>query len=309
LGLEYANRNSCELNGVAMNAPKISVITPSFNSIRTIRETIESVRTQDYTNWEHIVMDGGSRDGTIELLKQYPHLTWVSEKDEGHYHAMNKGIERATGEVVNILNSDDCYRAGALSAVAEGFGEHPEWDGLFGDIVYVTADGTEIYRREEAVFDYDVLRFSGICYVIHQTLFVRKTVHDRLGLYRHKEFRNSCDYDFILRLGQAGCRIGHVPKLLINYRYHEHGQSADLRVTNNMLREATIIRREHGAPTGFKGSIFRFLFRGKRQLQKLRYRGRIDVVSGNQILKKHMRAKTNFSSNTDFGKSLDGRGA
>src|ERR1700690_986114 len=97
--------------------PKISVITASFNSIDTNRETIESVRSQDYPHWEHIIMDGGSKDGTVELLKEYPHLIWVSEKDEGHYHAMNKGILRATGDVVNMLNADDCYRPGALPAV------------------------------------------------------------------------------------------------------------------------------------------------------------------------------------------------
>src|SRR4051812_37512351 len=74
--------------------PKISVITPCFNSIHTIHQTIESVASQNYPALEHIVMDGGSKDGTVELLKQHPHLIWASEKDEGHYHAMNKGIQR-----------------------------------------------------------------------------------------------------------------------------------------------------------------------------------------------------------------------
>ena len=282
--------------------PKISIITPSFNSIHTIRETIESVRQQDYPHWEHIVMDGGSKDGTLEILKEYPHLTWASEKDEGHYHAMNKGIQRAVGEVVTILNSDDCYRPGSLSKVGRAFQAHPEWDGLFGDIVYVDGQGREIYRREEAVFDYDVLRFSGVCYVIHQTLFVRKTVHDRLGFYRHKEFINCCDYDFILRLGQANCRVGHLPELLVNYRYHEHGQSADLRVTRNMDRESLLIRKAHGVSGGAFGKFLRMYARGKRQWQKLRYRGKCDMVPGNWILKKHMREKTSFSSNIDTSK-------
>jgi len=211
-----------------MLTPKISVVTPSFNSSTTIRETIESVRGQDYPRWEHIVLDGGSTDGTLDILKEYPHLIWLSEKDEGHYHAMNKGIQRATGEVVNILNADDCYRPGVLTKVGKAFVAHPDWDGLFGDIVYVDGQGREIYRREEAKFDYNVLRFSGVCYVIHQTLFVKKTVHDRLGLYRHKEFLNCCDFDFILQLGRTGCQIGHLPELIVNYRYHEHGQSAGL---------------------------------------------------------------------------------
>jgi glycosyltransferase involved in cell wall biosynthesis len=284
------------------STPKISVVTPSFNSITTIRETIESVRQQNYPNLEHLVIDGGSKDGTVELLKEYPHLRWISEKDEGHYHAMNKGIQMATGDIVNILNADDCYRPCSLEKVGHAFAKHPDWAGLFGDIVYVDAQGKEIYRREEAMFDYDVLRFSGICYVIHQALFVRRSVHDRLGLYRHKDFLNSCDYDFILSMGRARFCIGHLPELLINYRYHEHGQSADLRVTRNMAREAAIIRKAHGVPGGVWGQVLRAVYRGKRQLQKLRHRGKCDLITGSWILRKHMRAKTSFTSNIPVDK-------
>ncbi len=285
-----------------MLTPKISVVTPSFNSLTTIRETIESVRGQDYPRREHIVIDGGSTDGTLDILKEYPQLIWLSEKDEGHYHAMNKGIQRATGEVVNILNSDDCFHPGVLTKVGEAFAAHPDWDGLFGDIVYVDGQGREIFRRVEAKFDYNVLRFGGVCYVMHPTLFVKKSLHDRLGLYRHKEFLNCCDFDFILQMGRAGCRIGHLPELLVNYRYHEHGQSADLRVTRNMAKEASRIRKEHGVPDGIAGQLMRIYYRGKRQLQKVRYRGRCDLVPGSWLLKKHMREKTSFSSNIDFGK-------
>lgn len=279
------------------SSPKISVVTPSFNSVHTLRETIESVRAQDYPNWEHLVMDGGSTDGTLDILKEYPHLQWISEKDEGHYHAMNKGILRAGGDVVNILNADDGYRPGALRTVAEAFTAHPDWEGLFGDIVYVDAQGREIYRREEAKYDYRVLLYSGVCYVIHQTLFVKKGVHDRLGLYRHKEFKNCCDWDFILALGRAGCRVGHVPSLLVDYRYHDFGQSADRRVTANMARESAIIRQAHGVPPGWRGRVLRFVFRGKRQFQKFVYRGKLDLVPGTWKLRKHMRAKTQFQSN------------
>src|SRR6188472_1896098 len=142
--------------------PRISVVTPTFNSINTLLETIESVSSQKYPNLEHIVIDGGSTDGTVDLLKKFPDLRWYSEKDEGHYDAMNKGIRIATGEIVNILNADDCYRPGVLDKVGRAFAENSDWDGLFGDIVYVDGKGDEIYRREEAVFDYDVLRFSRI---------------------------------------------------------------------------------------------------------------------------------------------------
>jgi glycosyltransferase involved in cell wall biosynthesis len=284
-----------------LELPKISVVTPSFNGIHTIRETIESVRSQDYPNWEHLVVDGGSTDGTVDLLKEYPHLKWVSEKDEGHYHAMNKGIERATGQIVNILNADDCFRPGTLRAVGEAFARHPEWDALFGDIQFVDDHGEAICRREEACYDYNVLRYA-IGYVIHQTLFVRKAVHDRLGLYRHKEFLNSADYEFILRMGRAGCRVGHVPQLLINYRFHEFGQSADRRVFNNMMRESALIMKEHGRPGGLRGKLYRVVYRGKRQFQKLFTRGRCDLVPGSWLLARHMRQKTSFTSNIDMRK-------
>lgn len=133
-----------------MSAPvKITVVTPCFNSERTIRETLESVARQDHPQVEHIVMDGGSTDGTIAIPKEFPHLKWFSEKDEGHYHAMNKGIAMATGEAVAILNADDCYCDGILTKVAQALTVHPDWDALFGDIIFVDGNGVEIFRREE----------------------------------------------------------------------------------------------------------------------------------------------------------------
>jgi len=283
-------------------APKISIVTPTFNGIATLRETIESVLAQDYKNWEQIVIDGGSTDGTVDLLRSYPHLKWVSEKDRGHYHAMNKGIQRASGNVIGILNADDCYRAGALSKVGEAFEKNPQWDALFGDVVYVDGESREIFRREEAKYDYDVLRFGNICYVVHPTLFVKKSVYDRIGAYRYEKFLNASDVDLILRLGQNGCRVGHIPEPLVNYRFHEHGQSADRRILNNTAREYLIIRKEHGLRDGVARKLLEMFARTKRQIQKLFYRGKIDVIPGKWFLKKHMRDKTAFSSNIGVDK-------
>jgi len=285
-----------------LSTPKISIVTPTFNSHVTLRETIESVLTQDYKNWEHIVIDGGSTDGTVDLLRGYPHLQWVSEKDRGHYHAMNKGIERASGQIIAILNADDCYREGTLRKVAAGFVENPEWDALFGDIVYVDGNSREIFRREEACYDYDVMRFGNVCYIIHPTLFVKKSTYDRLGTYRYDKFLNCCDLDFILRLGQNGARVGHLPQLLANYRMHEHGQSGDRRVSRNMQRESLIIRKEHGFPGGLTGKSLEFFARAKRQFQKLLYRGKFDLIPGKWSLRKHMRDETSFSSNIGIDK-------
>jgi glycosyltransferase involved in cell wall biosynthesis len=281
--------------------PKISIVTPCFNSVTTIAATIQSVLSQDYTNWEHIVVDGGSNDGTVAVLERHPRLIWASEKDEGHYHAMNKGIARVTGDVVVILNADDCFRPGALRKVAAAFQKNPEWDALFGDVVFVDGTGREIYRREEAVYDYKVLLY-GVDYICHQTLFVRKGVYERLGGYRHKEFLNSADYEFKLRLGRTGCRVGHLPELLVDYRYHAQGQSADLRIIRNMIQEAVVIRREHGNPSGWRGACLRIVFKAKRQLQKLRIRHKCDLIPGNWRLKSHLRDKTQFSSNAGLDK-------
>jgi glycosyltransferase involved in cell wall biosynthesis len=278
-------------------SPKISVITVCFNSERTIRQTIDSVLDQHYPSLEHIIVDGGSKDSTLDIVRKYPHLLWSSEKDNGIYDAMNKGIRRATGDIVVMLNSDDCFREGALLHVARAFQEHPEWDGLFGDIVYVDGQNQEIYRREEAVFDYDVLRFSKVCYVIHPTLFLKRELHDRVGLYSD-QYVNCADYDLILKLGRAGSKIGHVRQYLVNFRYHDFGQSADKRVMENVAREGKKLRHEHGLPGGWVGDFISFYFRAKRQAQKLLYRGKIDLVPGHVFLKKHMREKTNFTSNS-----------
>src|SRR5215831_3552062 len=106
--------------------PKITIVTPSFNSIHTIKATLDSVAAQDYPHVEHIVVDGGSTDGTLDILNEFPKLRWVSEKDQGHYHAMDKGTRMASGQVVAVLNADDCYRPGVLSDVARAFEQHAD---------------------------------------------------------------------------------------------------------------------------------------------------------------------------------------
>ena len=257
--------------------------------------------TQDFRDWEHIVMDGGSKDDTTRILAEYPHLHWASERDEGHYDAMNKGIARARGEFLVILNADDAFRPQTLSQVAQAFAQHSDWDALFGDVIYVDEHHNEIYRRSEACYDYRVLLY-GLDYICHQALFVRRSVYARLGGYRQKEFRNSADYEFKLRLGREKCRVGHVPQFFVDYRYHTHGQSADLRITRNMLRETALIRREYGNPGGLAGRLLQIGYKLKRQLQKLRHRGHCDLIPGTWKLRPHMRTQTEFSSNSGLDK-------
>ena len=117
-----------------------------------------------------------------------------------------------------------------------------------------------------------------------------------------KDFKNSCDYEFVMRLIRAGCRIGHIPVYIVDYRYHDHGQSADLRVRANMARESELIRKEYGLPGGFLGRVLGVYARLKRQVEKLLIRGKCDLIPGGWLLKKHLRDKTSFSSNIGVDK-------
>lgn len=281
--------------------PKISVVTPCFNSTHTIRETIESVRQQDYPSLEHIVIDGGSKDGTLDILNAYSHLKSISEKDQGHFDAMNKGVACATGDLIVILNADDCFRPGVLKKVAMAFQAHPEWDALFADVIYVDAEGREIYRREEAVYDYDVMRYA-LDYVCHQTLFVKRAVYERIGNYRQQEFLTAADYEFKLRMGKLGCRIGHLPEYVVNFRYHSRGSSADKRVLRNTSHEMAVIRREYGNAGGWRGKLLSVCFKAKRQFQKLCRRGKVDLIPGTWILRRHYVDKAQISSNSGVDK-------
>ena len=280
---------------------KFSIVTPCFNSIHTIRDTLESVAQQDYRNIEHIVVDGGSVDGTLDVLKQYPRLRWVSEKDEGHYHAMNKGITMATGDFIAILNADDYYCPGILSKIAEAIRAHPHWDAVFGDYIFVDDEGNEIFRRREACWDAQIVRY-GFNMALHQALFVSKATYERLGPLRHKDFKNCCDVEFATRMAHAGCKVGNIHEFVVFYRFHQHGQSADKRVSANMERECARIRQEYGVPGGVLGRSLRYYARAKRQVQKLFILRTCDIVPGRFHLRKHMREKTQFSSNIGVDK-------
>jgi len=165
----------------------------------------------------------------------------------------------------------------------------------------VDGQGKKICTHRDARFDYDVLRFWG-CYIVHPTLFIKKRVYVELGGFRYKEFKNLCDHDLLLRIGRAKYRIGHVRMLLANYRFHEHGQSADLRIRANSAREREILKREHGCPAGCAGKVFTMYGRMRRQFQKLILRGRVDVISGHYYIKRHYIEEAKFSSNIGLDK-------
>ena len=214
---------------------------------------------------------------------------------------MHKGVLASRARFFNVLNSDDCFRPGALKVVKGALQRRPDWDGLFGDVVFVDNSGREIYRREEACFDYNVLRFA-LGYVIHPTFFLSKKMYLQIAGFDYRRLKNCADYELVLKAGRAGAQIGHVPNLLIDYSFHDHGQSADLRVQRNMSRESATLMREHGKLPGLVGVAQAVCYKVKRQVQKLIMRGKLDLIHGNFKLRKFMREKCDFSSNIGLDK-------
>src|SRR5262245_17911524 len=132
-----------------MELPLISIVTPSFNQAAFLEETLRSVTAQEYPRVEHIVIDGGSTDGSVDILRRHAAglRAWVSEKDRGQSHAINKGFAIASGDVLTWLNSDDTLLPGALRAVGETFARRADVDLVYGDFVYTDAAGEPMRRR------------------------------------------------------------------------------------------------------------------------------------------------------------------
>lgn len=199
---------------------KISVVTAVFNRADTVADALASVRRQTWPSVEHIVIDGASTDGTLPILQAHRDqlAVLVSEPDQGIYDALNKGILRATGDVVGFLHADDLFEApGSLAGVAAAFAD-PAVDAVYGDLVYVRHQApAEVVRYWRAG------RFKPGCLEQgwmppHPTFYVRRSVYERLGLFDTR-FRISADYECILRfLGRGGLRVAYLPQVLVRMR-------------------------------------------------------------------------------------------
>jgi glycosyltransferase involved in cell wall biosynthesis len=181
-------------------APLVSVVTPSYNMARFLEETIESVLAQDYPNIEYLVVDGGSSDGTVDLLRRYEgRLRWISEKDGGQSDAVNKGFRMTRGEIFAFLNADDLYLPGAISAAVRGFEENPDAAVVYGEGYYAAEDGSIIRRYPTEPFDRD--RLGLFCYISQPSAFMRRSVLEEVGLLDvNKHY--ALDYELWMRIAQ-----------------------------------------------------------------------------------------------------------
>jgi len=197
---------------------KISLITPTYNSEKTISRTIDSIVAQNYSNLEYIIVDGASSDRTLEIVKGYQgeiDIKLISEPDRGLYDAMNKGIKMATGEIIGILNSDDLFKSdNVLSLVAESFADN-NVDAVYGDITYF-ADNEKVVKRYWHSGVYSEGSLNNGWTIPHPALYLRKSVYDRFGLF-NTNFKIAGDYEFILRLlKKHKINLKYLPHVFVN---------------------------------------------------------------------------------------------
>ncbi|EOW9217168.1 glycosyltransferase [Vibrio cholerae] len=198
---------------------KVSIITVCYNSAKTLEDTIVSVASQDYENIEYIIIDGGSTDRTNEIIEKYSDNidVYLSEKDEGLYDAMNKGIKLAQGDVIGILNSDDFFVSkSSVSDLMSGFNKS-NVDAVYSDLVYVQANNTDKITRlySSKFFKRSLIKFGLM--LPHPTFYAKKSVYDKCGFYK-LDYRVAADFEFIARCVEKGVIFNRVPKITIKMR-------------------------------------------------------------------------------------------
>jgi glycosyltransferase involved in cell wall biosynthesis len=210
--------NTLPMGGASRrNALTVSVVTPSLNQAPFLETAIESVLGQDYPEIDYLVVDGGSADGTLDILRRHAgRLRWLSEPDRGQTAAVNKGFRLTSGEVIGWLNSDDLYLPGAVRAAVSYLDEHPDIDVVYGDADHIDGDGriVEAYPTEP----FDLGRLRETCFICQPAAFFRRRLIDRVGLLDESLYCGM-DYEFCIRAGREG-RIGYLPVRLALSRLH-----------------------------------------------------------------------------------------
>lgn len=206
--------------------PFISIVTPSLNQAAYIEENIKSVLNQNYPNFEHIIIDGGSTDETIDILKKYGHLIWASEKDRGQSEAINKGFRKAKGEIIGWLNSDDCYESNAFFTIVQELNTAENKYVVFGDCYLIDEKGNRIrYLKGQLPHPKDWLKYWKKDYRIPSaSVFFYKDILRKVG-YLDENIHYVMDDDFCLRINEH-YRFHYIKKPLGSMRVHGRTKTA-----------------------------------------------------------------------------------
>jgi glycosyltransferase involved in cell wall biosynthesis len=194
--------------------PVLTIITASYNSAATIEKTILSVINQTYPNLEYIIIDGASNDGTVEIIKKYESKIsyWISEPDKGISDAWNKGLAKATGEIIGLINSDDWYAENAINLAVTTLLNNPRAGFVFGDLLFVGKNGLPEYRQK-GDSDYKSTIAFRLPSIPHPTVFVRQAVYRNNG-YFNIDYHSCMDYEFFLRLTKSGVLGFYIPEVM-----------------------------------------------------------------------------------------------
>ena len=218
----------------------IAIVTPSFNQGKYIRETIESILAQRVQNLEYIVIDGGSTDETVELLRGFgTQIKWISEPDQGTGDAINKGFRSVGGEILGWLNSDDIYYEGALETVKTFFETHPDIDVVYGDADHIDENGSFIEKYPTEPWSW--VRFREICFISQPAAFFRRSALQKFGAL-DLHYPHCVDYELWIRWAKAGAKFEYLPKTLAATRLHAEAKTVAKRLAchadiNNILRD------------------------------------------------------------------------
>jgi glycosyltransferase involved in cell wall biosynthesis len=196
-----------------INNPLVSVITVVYNGAKHLEQTINSVLTQSYKNIEYIIIDGGSTDETVDIIKRYEDKIdyWQSERDGGIYFAMNKGISLAKGELIGILNADDFYLPDTIEKIITT-NKTFQADIYYGDMQYITENAHKL-----SVAKPDITKMNEMPAIFHPTCFVRKSVYDKAGVF-DTQYKISADYDFLLRCLRKNFSFYYIPEVFTCFR-------------------------------------------------------------------------------------------
>jgi glycosyltransferase involved in cell wall biosynthesis len=241
--------------GTDAHLPKVTIVTPSFNQGQYLEETIRSVLDQGYPNLEYMVIDGGSADNSVEIIRKYEgHLAyWVSEKDRGQTHAINKGMARATGDILAYINSDDYYLPGALERVAKYATEHAETDLIHGRCRYVDEHGAKIGEQFASISEYrQIVDLWDVWWARRQfvqpEVFWTRRIAEKIGPLRD-ELQWVMDYEYWARMLRNGARVGRIDAELACFRFQpQQKTNFPQQRAEEQLRVVQPLLFEHAGP-------------------------------------------------------------
>lgn len=224
--------------------PKISIITPSYNQGQFLEKTILSILNQGYPNLEYIIIDGGSTDNSVDIIRKYEKRIdyWVSEQDGGQSNAINKGFHIAKGEIINWINSDDLLLPGAIKKIVEAFQSNQEFDFIYGNHIFIDKDGKLITLVKNINFDFKIMLYSGN-YICQPAAFFKKSLLDRHG-YLDESFQVIMDSELYTRFSAKGCLFKHISIPIAALRWHCSAKTLSRMSEINKARD--LIRYRYG---------------------------------------------------------------